>query len=928
MEIYHVRINHIRRPLGFCMLHTRISWKIRNARGKRQQSARILVSDQENMSTFLWDSGDKGDLSSLGSDIPIRLEPRTRYYVQIIVISDLNEIAKSKVTWFETGKMDEPWQASWISCQNQKRHPIFQREVQLRAEVASARLYICGLGLYEAYYGDEKLGDEYLTPFSNNYRQWLQVETIDVTEQLNHDDKLSVLMGNGWYKGRFGFTAHEDKGFYGDHWHLIAELHIRYRDGSEELIKTDEDWKLTFSNITFSNLYDGEHIDDTLALLPEEQVTLAQGPEGKLMDRMSPYLTVHEVLRPVEVIRTPKGELVIDLGQEVTGIFELDLKEDYGTKIHLQTGEILQEGNFYNDNLRTARSEFIYVSDGKKRTIRPHFTYYGYRYVKIEGLTNFQKEQFRALCIYSDVEMTGRMRTGHKLVNQLLSNVTWGLKDNFLDVPTDCPQRDERMGWTADTQVFTATALYLTDAYAFYAKYLFDMYTEQLRLDGMVPDVIPSAGIHSTSSVWGDAACIIPWTLYQFYGDRTILEDQYESMKAWVNWVRNYDGDDFRWRTAFSYGDWLALDAMEQDPQHAMGATNEGFISSIYYAASAEIVGKAAKILGKLEDAEEFLKLSEYQFDAVRKEYYSATGRCCIQTQTAMILTLKYHLSDNEKLIKETLWDLFTASDHQLRTGFTGTPLLGNVLTEHGFAELAFELLLYEGYPGWLNEVRLGATTVWERWNSLLSDGRVSGTDMNSMNHYSYGSIVEWMYRHVAGIAQLEGEVGFKKALIAPKIHWDLQELEAEYDSPAGLYRSVWKIVDLNHLYLSFDIPFGAEAYIELPYFEREKYSNKGNSLLQKEVDGRYFVASGHYEIQYVTDKQLTPRYTVDLPVLRLAKNPRAMQLMAGFMPHDNVPVEMRGKSFRDLLRKYQPDMSEEEMEKINEQLTLIFTKK
>ena len=408
MEIYHVRINHIRRPLGFRMLHTRISWKIRNARGKRQKTVRILVSDQENMSTFLWDSGDKGDLSSLGSDIPIRLEPRTRYYVQIIVISDLNEIAKSKVTWFETGKMDEPWQARWISCQNQKRHPIFQREVQLRAEVAFARLYICGLGLYEAYYGDEKLGDEYLTPFSNNYKQWLQVETIDVTEHLNHDDKLSVLMGNGWYKGRFGFTAHEDKGFYGGCWHLIAELHIRYRDGSEELIKTDEDWKLTFSNITFSNLYDGEHIDDTLALLPEEQVTLAQGPEGKLMDRMSPYLTVHEVFRPAEVIRTPKGELVIDLGQEVTGIFELDLKEDYGTQIRLQTGEILQEGNFYNDNLRTARSEFIYVSDGKKRTVRPHFTYYGYRYVKVEGLTNFQKEQFRALCIYSDVEMTGR----------------------------------------------------------------------------------------------------------------------------------------------------------------------------------------------------------------------------------------------------------------------------------------------------------------------------------------------------------------------------------------------------------------------------------------------------------------------------------------------------------------------------------------
>jgi alpha-L-rhamnosidase len=925
MQIRKVRFNHIVKPLGFHMDRVDVSWKTDDAAGRKQTAARIVIAADPKMQDVLSDTGFSADVSSLGTVVPLELRPRTRYYCQVAVRSDAGEEAASNIEWFETGKMDEPWMAKWIGCDStEPRHPYFEKDIKPSKAVRSARLYITGLGLYEAYYNGEKIGCEYLAPFSNNYNAWVQVQTYDVTEALQKQGKLSLLLGNGWYKARFGFTALENIGYYGNEWKLLCELHLTYADGTEDVIGTDESWTVRRSNIIFSNLYDGEQVDDTLAPLPEVPCTLVEAPKGTLQDRLSTCLTVHETMKPAALIHTPAGEQVLDMGQEITGVFELKVHEPKGTKIHIQTGEILQKGCFYNENLRSAKSEYIYISDGTEKVLHPLFTYYGYRFVKVEGVPDLKKEDFTGLCIYSDVEQRSDMKTGHELVNKLLSNVRWGLKDNFLDVPTDCPQRDERMGWTADTQVFTATASYLSDSYAFYAKFLHDMETEQAEHDGMVPDVIPSAGVHSTSSVWGDASCIIPWTLYEFYGDKAILEDQFDSMKAWVDWIRRYDGSDHAWRKHFSYGDWLALDAMGDDPEHAMGGTDEGFISNIYYAASADLVCRAAHVLGKQEEEKEYRRLSEEQFDAVKEEYYSPTGRCCIRTQTAMILTLKYHLSSNEQVIKDTLRDLFNESDHKLRTGFTGTPLLGNVLTENGFPDLAFELLLNEEFPGWLNEIKLGATTVWERWNSILADGTISGTSMNSMNHYSYGSIVEWMYRHVAGINDAAGDTGFRHALLEPLYNWDLKEVHAEYDSAAGLYKSAWKILDENHVHVSVTVPFNCTADLKLEKAEPDVFTDRSNPMFADVENGICHLQAGTYEVTYKTDRPLKNGWNVDLPCLRIIRNPEMAKYMYSFSDFRTLPVEMRGKSFRDFLNKNKPGLTEKDIIEINRKLTEI----
>lgn len=866
MKIYDMKVNHLKNPLGFRMERTVFSWKVKEAKGKRQRQARILVAADAGMQEILFDTGLCNYADSRCFPVEIKLKPYTRYYWKVIVQSDADEEAEGEVQWFETGKRDDPWLAKWITCDSaQKRHPFFEKAVTPQKPVACARLYLCGLGLYEAYFIPEekdasepvRIGQEYMTPYCNDYHEWVQYQTYDVTELLKGKGKLSILLGNGWYKGKYGFWAKEETGFYGTEWKLIAELRIIYCDGTREVIGTDESWTVRRSNIIFSNIYDGECRDDTLEEEILENAFCCEPPKGCLMERMSLPVTVHEILEPIALLGTPAGEQVFDLGQEITGIFSLRVKAPAGTKIHIQTGEILQEGNFYRANLRTAKSEYWYVSDGEEKLLIPHFTFYGYRYVKVEGMENLQKEDFRGLALYSNIEEAGSLHTGHELVNRLISNVRWGLQGNFLDVPTDCPQRDERMGWTGDAQVFSPTATYFKDTYAFYAKYLYDLAREQSSLGGKVPDVIPSFGMESTACVWGDAACIIPWNLYLFYGDKFILEDQFESMKSWVDYIRMVDGTNHGWRYVFHYGDWLALDNPQNDAEGVRGATDEEFIANLYYAVSAGIVAKAAKALGREAEQEAYQRLSEEQFAVVKKEYYSATGRCCIKTQTALILTLKYHLSDNVELTRKQLEKLFEDNGNKLQTGFVGTPLLCNVLSEQGYDRLAYTLLLNEEYPGWLNEVKLGATTVWERWNSLLSDGTISGIEMNSMNHYAYGSIAEWLFRHSAGIRPDESVPGFRRVNFCPTLNWELGSMDGRYDSPSGLWRCAWEMPDRFCVKLSVSVPFGCCATLRLPQAPLELLTVKDqesgirNPIFARVENGLCYLEPGDYTVEY-----------------------------------------------------------------------------
>ena len=434
----------------------------------------------------------------------------------------------------------------------------------------------------------------------------------------------------------------------------------------------------------------------------------------------------------------------------------------------------------------------------------------------------------------------------------MISNVGWGLRSNFLDVPTDCPQRDERLGWTGDAQVFSAAACYLRNVYPFYRKYLADIAMEQRAADGAVPKVVPSFGYQRQGiSVWGDAACIIPWNLYLYFGDASILRERYEDMKAWVEYIRRVDGNEHGWRKKFHYGDWLALDNPSRKADECGGGTDVGFIADVYYRNSALIVAKAAALLGRTEDASAYRALADGILDGIRQEYFSPSGRCCIDTQTAYLLTLRFGLQEDLSRAREGLLNALHRVDDTLQTGFVGTPFLCRELSAMGRDDLSYTLLLREDYPGWLYEVKLGATTVWERWNSLLPDGSISSTGMNSLNHYAYGSILEWMFAHIGGIQPTEQAPGFREALLCPTPDERVGFGAAELHTASGLWRSAWALKD-GLLRLSFTVPFGCTGRLALPGTPgRDVQARHPEIFSHVDEKGRCLLAPGQYELAY-----------------------------------------------------------------------------
>jgi alpha-L-rhamnosidase len=821
MKITTCKVNRLSEPLGFALYDPAFSWIVEES-ASRQQSARIVVKSGEKT---LRDTG-WTDLDPHAAYLGRALTPRTRYEWTVAVRADDGTEAESGPHFFETGKMNEPWAAEWIGCDNaQARHPVFSKKIRLRGEVKSARLYICGLGLYEAHIGGMRVGNEYLTPYSTDYNAWVQAQTYDVTQALRRsggEAELRVHLGNGWYKGRYGFRGDAEP-FYGKEWKLIAELHAVYADGEEDVFGTDESWTVTRSAVTFSNIYDGEHRDDTLPELPAERAVRTDPPQGCLRDRLSPPVVIREVLPVKQILHTPAGETVLDMGQNFTGSFRYTVRAKKGAEVRLQVGEILQNGCFYRDNLRSARAEYRYVSDGTVKTIQPYFTFYGYRYVKIEGADEVLPGDFIGLALYSDLDVTARIKTGHALFNRFAENVLWGQKGNFLDVPTDCPQRDERMGWTGDAQVFAPTACYQMDSAPFYAKFMEDVLAEQKDNGGLVPMTVPSFSSRpGTSAAWGDAACVIPMTNWLFYRDRELLERQYESMKLWIGYIRAVDGEDHGWRRHFHFGDWLALDG-PGGVDGVEGGTEKGFIADAYYLDSVRRTREAAAILG--EDTAEYRELEASILAGIREEYFSPAGRCCIDTQTAHLLTLRHGLSPKLERAAEGLLRKLAANKGRLQTGFVGTPLLLEELSKIGRSDLAYDLLLNEEYPGWLHEVLLGATTVWERWNSVNDDGSISSTGMNSLNHYAYGSVMEWVWSRCAGFTPLER--GFRRIRFAPEVDARLGWMRAEFRSASGVWESSWT-VEGESLSVCLTVPFGCEAVWTAPsgYMEEEEYQS------------------------------------------------------------------------------------------------------
>ena len=832
MQIKRMKVNHVTNPMGFDYSDTGVTFSYIAAEtaAKKAVAARIEVSADEGFATLVYDSGKSAEVNGLAHKLPcsVKISPRTRYFWRVTVWGDNGDTATSDAAWFETAKLDEAWQAEWITADfDQKIQPVLMKDFEAAKPVAGARAYISGVGLYELYINGQKAGDEYLTPNYNNYEAWIQYQTYDVTDMLKESNSVEVMLGHGWYKGSFGFFSDAERfDLFGKDFGLLCELHITYADGTTDVVVSDSSWTARKSKVQESSIYDGEIYDLTMDDSERFGVRPSSIGFDRLKARLSVPVKIMDRIKPVAVIKTPKNEIVIDMGQNMVGWLEMKVNAPKGTKIWLQHGEILQQDCFFNLNLRAAKAEYTYISDGNPAVVRPFFTFYGFRYVKVEGwLGELSLDDFEGCVVYSEIERTGMIETSDPLVNKLFQNAFWGQIGNFLDVPTDCPQRDERMGWTGDAQVFCGTASFNTDTYAFFNKYLYDLHTEQKRENGRVPFVIPDMirrpdEYGSGSCAWGDAATIIPWNTYLFFGDNSILEQQFQSMKDWVDHIRRIDAANGKrnlWMTGFHFGDWLALDSPE--PGSCEGGTDKYFIASAYFAYSTELVVKAARVLGKKEEEAEYGQLLADIKQAIHDEFYTKTGRLAVPTQTGMVLSLYMNLVPDEfrpKMI-ETLRAKMEQDKLHLKTGFVGTAYLTRTLSDNGLNDIAYTLLMNQDYPSWLYEVIMGATTVWERWNSLLPDGTISDLTMNSFNHYAYGAVIEWVYRNVSGLKPQECAPGFKRITLAPQPDAKLGSIKTEFQSPMGLYLSGWTIEADGTWSFSFTIPFDATADLVLP---------------------------------------------------------------------------------------------------------------
>lgn len=829
MDIVNVKVNYNSCLIGMQLDELLVSWEIIGVKEHKVDVIEVKVSQELEFHTLMTKKQFKHS-NQCQCKLSVPLTSYATYYVQVMVVHN-GEYKNSKVHRIVLPKCDA-WIAKMISPVQYDANRII-KQFTIDKAIKHAYLSICGLGLYEAYLNDQFVNEEFLMPGYHSYDTHIQFQTYDVAGRIKQgQNEMSVLLGNGWYKGRLGFDGGFDQ-LYGDRLSLIFELYVEYIDGTSTIIYSDEDCVCKQSYILDHGIYDGETIDMTRnceTLYPVEAISFDY---SLLTPRYSPRITIKKKIKPIKYMVTPKGEHVLDFGQNLTGWIEVNTSSSF----KITFGEVLQNNCFYNENYRTATFGFRYISDGKKRWVRPHFTYFGFRYAKIEKMDELHPDDFHACLITSEMEHTGYIETGHELVNQLLSNIKWSQMDNFLDVPTDCPQRDERLGWTGDAQIFSGTALFQMNAIPFFRKYLHDMLCEQELDHGAVPNVIPTPkpkiehymdqehlekGMQvikmfqdKNMCPWADAATIIPWNLYLFSGDIGLLEKTYPNMKLWVDQAMQLareSGNEYLIDSGFHFADWLALDGSEGS---AIGATDMHFVASMYYYHSTILLSKAAHELG-YDEGEAYHKYAMNIKQAIREKYLR-DGIVSVDTQTGYILAIHFQLLEEQELqlnIERLVEKLHQNNDH-LDTGFVGTPYLNFVLSKHGFIKLAYDLLLNESYPSWLYEVKLGATTIWERWNSILADGSINQEGMNSLNHYAYGAIGEWIYREVCGLNQLEP--GFKKALIAPKVDHRLGHCECSYHSVNGLYHIRWEFLEEHQLQMIVDIPFGCEAVFYMP---------------------------------------------------------------------------------------------------------------
>lgn len=697
--------------------------------------------------------------------------------------------------------------------------PVFKKTVWLDKKINKAVLSVSALGYYEAYINNCRVGKFVFAPGWTSYGKRIQYQEYNVTSLMEECNTIDIALGNG---RRYHGNIHENyNSLDSKEDALVASLRIEYEDGTEDFIPTDSSWQCSKSNIVYSNVYNGETVDYTLNTdelfsveeLPDIDPQILVPTEGEETREMAR-------LEAVEIMKTPKGETVIDFGQNLTGYVEWIVPPKKNKEYKIYHAEILDKnGNFYTDNLRGAKAEIKVISDGAEHKFKPTFSYQGFRYIKLHGFDeeDIKLENFCAVVVFSNMKRTGYFACGNDLVQQLYENIVWGQRGNFLDVPTDCNQRDERFGWTGDIQVFARTATLNYRADKFLKKWLHDLALDQWE-NGAVPDVIPS---HSDcksagSSAWSDASVIVPYWLYRTYNDTEVIKDQFESMKKWILFMESKGTE----RGLFDnhnhhFGDWLSLDAGDEATG---GLTDKHLIATAYFAYSNSLFIKMGKAIGKdMSYFEELYKLTVEQY---RKKYLN-TGKPEHETQTANVLAIYFDLTDDigregAKLVKD-----IEGCGH-LKTGFVGTPYLLHALTKIGREDIAYKLLLKEDFPSWLFPVTKGATTMWERWDGAKRDGSFATPDMNSFNHYAYGSVGDWLYTTVAGIDTDESEPGFKHIIFKPLPLKELGYAKARVLTQYGEIVSGWEFTgNGNECKFTFTIPKGCYATL---YLDNEEY--------------------------------------------------------------------------------------------------------
>ncbi len=805
--------------LGIGTAAPRLSWRIPTAAPDYEQSAYEvrIVRGGAPARSFPVESRDQVLVAWPGE--PLR--PRERAEVQIRVRGGGDWSDWSAAAGVEAGLHGpEDWSARFVSPRDIGRlgtpAPVVGGTLTLPDGIVRARLYATAHGVYIAELNGRRVGDHQLAPGWTAYPQRLRYQTYDVTDLVAPgENRLDVLLGNGWYRGRLGFSG--GRALYGDRLAVLAQLEVTTADGAVHVLASDASWTARESNVLADDLYDGQRTDLRREPGPAGPVDVLDEDLAVLVAPDGPPVRVTGVRPAVRVTTSPSGRTIVDFGQNLVGWVRLRVRGPApGSEVVVRHAEVLEDGELGVRPLRTAKATDSYVCSGADQTLEPALTFHGFRYAEVTGVPGLRADDVEAVVVGSDLRRTGWFSSSHELLNRFHENVVWGMRGNFLHVPTDCPQRDERLGWTGDIQVFSPTATFLFDSAGFLISWLADLAAEQHK-DGSVPFVVPDVIRRPgpAAAAWGDAATVVPWVIFERTGDLGILARQLPSMRAWVDRVADLAGESLLRTGGFQFGDWLDPSAPPDDPFRARADAD--VVATAHLVRSAEIVSRAAALVGDTDDAAGYADLTARVRDAFAAEYVTEGGRVLSDAATAYALALQWDLlptGRQRRRAGQRLADLVRVAGFRISTGFVGTPLMTDALTDAGRPELAYRLLLQTGCPSWLYPVTKGATTVWERWDSMLPDGSVNPGEMTSFNHYALGAVADWMHRRVAGLAP--AAPGYRAIEVRPVPDRRLTSASARHLTPYGEAEVSWQRGD-GRLTLHVTVPVGATATVHVP---------------------------------------------------------------------------------------------------------------